>query len=133
MDNHAYCRVEVKQARSRATDEGVKVPRISTAKQNYQNWAVFIGDFVHESTSCCAFSARAEAINTYIDQKVYPVVFTWMGARWMCSEAKWQEFEQAMWSQAPFELDGVPYASYSSDRVRRLSDDYGNRTECACT
>ncbi len=62
MDRHDFCRGMLKDARSNAG----KLPYICSSKLSDDEYAVFVGDdWYDEYSACCAFYARAEAIQDY--------------------------------------------------------------------
>ena len=68
MDAHDYCRYLLKASRIEGEDASIKIPRISSSKLSPDSYAVFIGRHHYsEHGCCCAFYARAEAINDFIE------------------------------------------------------------------
>lgn len=70
-DNHDFCRFCLSQSRQSAKDDGIDLPKVSSSKMHEENYAVFIGsDFYQEYNCCCAFYARTEAINEYVEERM---------------------------------------------------------------
>lgn len=65
--SHGYCRAEVKLARYKAEEKGIKLPKMSTSKLGQDEYAIFIGSKYFEANGCCVANAKQIAIYEYID------------------------------------------------------------------
>ena len=73
-DHHDYCRLLLKMVRDDAKLLGKKIPPISSSNMGPDSYAVFIGDdWYDEYNSCCAFYARHEAIEDFINNERSPL------------------------------------------------------------